>query len=328
MHGKTVLVTGASGFLGGALARRLADEGAQVRAFARSAESAAYLQGHPNITPLNGDITDAQSVRRAVYGCTFVFHSAVSYGDLATQRAVNVEGTRIAAEESARAGVERFVHVSSIATYGYHVTGDITEATPLKSPRVDPYGITKIDAERMVERVDQQRGLAYSIIRPGMIYGERSGMWTRQLFQFAQRRPTPFIGRGLGSAHPIHVDDVVDLCLTLATRSAAYHQAFNCAPDPAPTWRDWLTLMQQLAGHRQWLPIPPLLVEIPAQIVAWVAPAGSRLKDAGSVVGYLRSTVTYKMDKARRLLGWQPQVDLATGVERSAGWLRESGLLS
>src|SRR5215213_6613464 len=96
--GKQVLVTGASGFLGGALALRLADEGAQVRALVRSPQKAAFLRDQPNVEIVQGDITDADSLRAAAEACAVVFHTAISYGNMALQRAVNVEGTRLVAQ--------------------------------------------------------------------------------------------------------------------------------------------------------------------------------------------------------------------------------------
>lgn len=325
----TVLVTGASGFLGGALARRLAADGAYVKAFARSAATAPILQNHERIEPVQGDITDPASLSAAVQGCDYVLHSAVAFTDIATQRVVNVEGTRHVMEAAAAANVKRVVHVSTIATYGYNRSGDITEDMPLQRARAEPYNITKIEAEAVVRAVGAERGVSYSIIRPAMIYGPRSGMWTARLFRLARRPILPFVGRGDGSAHPIYVDDVVDLCLVLATHPATDGEAFNCAPDPAPTWRDWLGRYQQMAGRKNnWLALPPALVMGLARGAAAIAPASSPIKDAPDFIQSSQQTFTFKMDKARDLLGWQPQVDLDRGMAHSADWLREVGLLT
>jgi nucleoside-diphosphate-sugar epimerase len=326
--GKTVLVTGASGFLGGALARRLADDGAQVKGFSRSAKQAEILRGQPNIEPINGDLADADSIHAAMRGCAYVFHAAVAYGKLAEQRAVNVEGTRHVAQAAHAAQVERLVHVSSIATYGMMVNGDITEDSPLMPNRAEPYNITKIEAENVVCAIGEQTGLSYSIIRPGTIYGPRSGMWTEKLYKFARRRPTPFVGDGSGHSHPIYVDDVVDLSILLATHPHADGEAFNCAPDPAPTWREWLSMYQQLAGHQSWLGVPKFLAAGVAKVIPLIVPAANELQDLPPALHFLLSDATFKMDKARDRLGWQPRVDLPTGMKHSADWLREIGLIA
>ena len=250
-----VLVTGATGFLGGALVLRLAVEGARVRALARSARKAEFLRER-GIEVFEGDVTDRTAMREAAQGCHVVFHVAASLGgSYAQQRAVNVEGTRNVALAAALANVERFVHVSSISAYGYNYRGDVTEEMAL-APGADPYAITKAEAEHVVREID----MPYTMIRPGMIYGPGAVNWTGNLFKVARLNPTPFVGNGLGSAFAIHVDDVVDLLVTSATHPAAVGQVFNCTPDPSPTWREYLGRYSLLAGHDNWLAIPPALI--------------------------------------------------------------------
>src|SRR5215207_5245192 len=123
LAGKTVLVTGATGFLGGVTARRLAQDGARVRALARSPERAKYLRDCENIELVYGDITQPETLQPIMDGVDTVFHTAVDYGSMERQRAVNVEGTRNLANAAADAGVRRLVHVSSIAVYGYALSG-------------------------------------------------------------------------------------------------------------------------------------------------------------------------------------------------------------
>lgn len=323
-----MLVTGATGFLGGALARRLAAEGAHVRALARRPGRDAYIRDVPGITIAPGDITQPLGLVEPMTGCDYVFHVAVSFGSADSQWAVNVEGTAHVARAAAAARVKRLVHVSSIASYGYSRTGDIHETDVLTPGRGDPYSQTKATSELMLRRVASETGLDYAIIRPGMIYGPRSGQWTALPFRIASIDPVIFIGNGSGSAQPIHVDDVVDLMVLLASHPAATQQAFNCTPDPSPTWREWLLLYAQLAGHQNWFGVPPALVNTSAGFVSSLAPQRSAAKDAAVVVRRLQSEMTFTMDKARDLLGWQPQVTLADGVVGCADWLRQEGLLN
>ena len=128
MAGQTALVTGATGFLGGALAYRLAAEGVQVRALARNPLRADYIKHVDQIDVVIGDITDAERMREVVQGCDLVFHlAAATSGPLDTQRQVNVEGTRSVARAAALAQVRRLVQVSSIAVYGFCYGDIITE---------------------------------------------------------------------------------------------------------------------------------------------------------------------------------------------------------
>ena len=326
---QTALVTGAPGFLGGALARRLADDGVQVKALARRPNRDRGIRDVPNIAIVMGDVTDADRMQEVVQGCDAVFHVAAALGGrMATQRRVNVEGTRNVMLAAARAKVGRAVFVSSIAVYGYGVAGRVTEETPL-APRRDPYNVTKAEAEAVVRQIGNERGLSYSIVRPGTIYGPGSGVWTRTLFKLAKRQPTLFIGDGSGSAHPIFVDDVVDLLVTTATHPAAAGEAFNCAPDPAPAWRAFLDGYGRLAGQMEprWLGIPVWAGWILAHGIEFMLRLRGEPKDAPDAVRFLTRRVTYSMEKARDLLGWTAAVDLESGIERCAPYLREKGLL-
>ncbi len=327
LSGKTVLVTGATGFLGGALTRRLACDGALVRALARRPEGDRFLRDMDGVELVQGDITDERRMRDVIQGCEFVFHTAaVPTGSFKTQHEINVGGTRNVMQAAAQAGVERVVHVSSVGPYGLGQRGDISEDIPL-GPIHAAYGITKAEAEDVVRTVACGQGLDYSIIRPGMPYGLGSKIWTAAMFRLARRKPTIFVGDGSGSIPAIHIDDVVDMMMVLAVHPAASRETFNCTPDPAPTWREFLGAYAALAGHDRWLAIPITPLRILAQLVAFVAPSNTRFKDLPLVIEFVTSYRRYRMDKARELLGWQPQIGLSEGIQSCVPYLREEGLL-
>ena len=216
-----IFVTGGTGFLGGALVKRLSDDGHRVRVLARDPARAGYIRDLPGVELIPGEMTEARSVTNALSGCDLVFHvAAATNGSQALQRHTNVEGTRCVVEAAAAAGVTRFVHVSTVAVYGYAKSVIIRESAPM-TPGNEPYIPPKAAAERLVQEIAVAHGMPYSIIRPAMIYGPRSGMWTEKVFRLAALRPTPFIGDGSGSAYPIYVDDVVDLMCVLGTHPAA-----------------------------------------------------------------------------------------------------------
>lgn len=328
LFGKTVLVTGATGFLGGALARRLTGDGALVRALARHPERDRSLQELEGVEIVQGDVTDANRMREVIQGCEFVFHAAgVSDGSLEAQRRVNVGGTRNVVQAAAEAGVERVVHTSTAGAYGFARRGEISEELPLE-PGHAAYGISKAEAEAVVRKVAREQGLDYSIIRPGMIYGPGSRVWTEAMFRIARRKPTVFVGDGSGSIPAIYINDVVDLMTVLAVHPAAARETFNCTPDPSPTWREFLGAYAALAGHDRWLAIPISPLGIAARLVAAFAPSDSRFKDLPQVIEFFTSYCRYRMDKARGLLGWQPKVGLSDGIESCAPYLREKGLLA
>lgn len=324
--GRTVLVTGGTGFLGSALVKRLHAEGAAVRVLARSPQKAQKIADYcAQIT--EGDLCDPVAVAQAMTGCEFVFHvAAATTGNLARQQEANVTGTRTVMNAAANAHVQRVVHVSSISVYGNNYPGDVTEDMR-PTPGADPYARTKLEAETIVRDAGSHRGTSYSIIRPGMIYGPRSSLWTGQLFQLAKRNPLPFPGDGSGHTHPIFVEDVVDLMMLQAVHPAAEHQTFNCSADPAPTWREFLQGYSRLSGHQNWLALPLLPFHVFAGLALLAAPRDSIVRDLPDLLRLLLSHTTYKTTKARELLGWSPHVSLEDGIARCEPWLREKGLL-
>ncbi|NDJ78346.1 MAG: NAD-dependent epimerase/dehydratase family protein, partial [Chloroflexi bacterium] len=181
LAGQTVLVTGATGFVGGALTLQLARDGVRVRALARSPEKGAFLRqsDHAHLIEIVlGDVTDADRMHEVAAGCAVVFHVAAALrGPYADQRRVNVDGTRHVVQAAADGGARRIVHISSVAVYGYGHRADVCEDTPPR-PVHDPYVRSKREGERVVRDVGAERGLSYCILRPGAIYGPRSGFWT------------------------------------------------------------------------------------------------------------------------------------------------------
>jgi nucleoside-diphosphate-sugar epimerase len=257
-------------------------------------------------------------------GAEIVIHTAVSYGKYAQQQQTNVEGTAALARASHEAGVSRFVHISSLAAYGYGHTAPISEDTA-PTPSNEPYALTKRAGERAMQSVEN---LSWAIVRPGAIYGQNSNLWTKTMFKLANRRPFVFLGNGRGRVPLVHVDDVVDLCLVVAQHPHAHQQAFHIAHPTIVTWRDFLTGYARLAGKElRWLGLPVTPVSAFTWLAKQIAPKPSNAAALHELLGYLQTTPIYDLKKSKELLGWQPQVDLATGMARCIPYLRSLGLL-
>jgi dihydroflavonol-4-reductase len=220
-----VFLTGATGFVGSAVAGKLAAEGFEVRALGRPGSPRAHLDGL-RVEFVEGDMRDAESVRRGMAGARYVFHVAADYRLWARDRSEivtnNVEGTRIIMTEARRAGVERVVYTSSVATLGWPRDGAPgTEDIPLTEQQgIGAYKRSKIAAERLVEAMIADDGLPAVIVNPSTPIGPRDVKPTptgRIIVEAASGRIPGFVDTGLNL---VHVDDVADGHLTALRRGA------------------------------------------------------------------------------------------------------------
>ena len=208
-----VLITGASGFVGSAVARKLIEAGFSVRALVRRTSPRAHLEGL-GLEFYEGDLRDRNSIDRAVAGMRYVFHVAADYRlwarDPSEIFASNVEGTRILMEAAMRAGVERVVYTSSVATIALRPDGTAAdESIPLREDQgIGAYKRSKIAAERLVEAMVAERGLAAVIVNPSTPIGPcdvRPTPTGRIIVEAARGRIPAFVDTGLNL---VHVDDV------------------------------------------------------------------------------------------------------------------------
>src|SRR5208283_1632022 len=205
-----VLVTGASGFVGSAIAEALRAAGSSVRVLVRPSSP------RRNISPLDavyeGDITDRTSLAAALKGVRFVFHAAADYRlwarDLEDLARNNVEGTRLIMEEALRAGVERIVYTSSVATLKLTDGRLATESCPLsENEAIGAYKRSKVTAERLVEAMARRDRLPAVIVNPSTPIGPRDVKPTptgRVIVEAASGRVPAFVDTGLNL---VHVDD-------------------------------------------------------------------------------------------------------------------------
>lgn len=320
---KRVLVTGATGFIGGYTARRLHQEGAQVFALERTSGKGNELR-KAGITVIEGDITDFDHMAEIIsQDINVVMHIAawLSGDNRKDAHQVNVTATQKLAEFSAQADVARFVYTSSIAVYGPHGDADVTENTPLKLYG-DPYGDSKILSERVLHEVSGKTGSKYAIVRPGMVYGPGSRGWTARIAKWAKAGRLPFPDNGAATAYPIYIDNLVDLLLLCAEHNAAVGQTYNGVDDGPVTLADFMGAYMQMVPTTRALRFPCWMYQLAGRVInpfttrnyIYIA---SQLCSHGQVLN----------DKAKRELGWEPVVSLNEGLKRSELWLREEGIL-
>ncbi len=319
---RKAFVTGANGFIGSALCRRLLRDGVAVRAMCRSPRKGQAL-ADAGAEVVGGDVQNPLVVRHAVEGCDVVFHvAAIGNGSAAHQYNVNVQGTRNVVYAAHKGGAERYVHVSSIAVYGLDIDGPIDETHPQHPSRDYFYSQTKAQGEAAAWAYSKRSGLPVVTVRPAFVYGPGSATWARQMYELCRRFPVPLFDGGRGNAHPIYVEDVVDLLVTAATHPAAPGSAFHAAPDPAPTWRDYLGYYARMAGNTSSLNIPVDWVKPFGAAANWLTRLSGSPTDVSGMLGYMARRVTFRMNRAREILDWQPHVGLDEGMALTERWLK------
>ena len=325
------LLTGATGFVGSAVARALIHAGFSVRALVRPGSPRFHLGGL-DLEFVDGDLRDADSVARAAEGAQYVFHVAADYRLWARDPrdifAANLDGTRNVMQAALRTGVERVVYTSSVATLGLRPDGaPADESNPLSEAQgIGAYKRSKIAAERLVETMIARDGLPAIIVNPSTPIGPRDVKPTptgRIVVEAACGRIPGFVDTGLNL---VHVDDVADGHVAALERGNVGERYILGGANV--TFADMLADIARLAGRK-----PPRL-RIPRAAVMPVAYAAEMLaritgREPFATVDGVRMA-KYRMfftaAKAERELGYRPRPYIA-GLEDAIGWFRHNGYL-
>lgn len=326
-----ILVTGATGFLGGAVARRLAADGQHVVATGRRVEAGAALEAS-GIRFVAADVADAAAIRALVAGSDAVVHCAAlaaPWGPYAAFHRANVGGTAAVAEACLARGA-RLVHVSTPSIY-FHLDDrvDVREGDALPLVPVNPYAATKLLAEAVVQAL-VRAGLDAVVLRPRAIYGEGDRTVFPRLVRALTARRLPVVGDGLNVSSLSYVGNVVDAITTCLGAPAPFvGQAYNVADaKPVVLWRTIGTLCRRLGlpAPTRHVPVGRLL-----RVAGWVEAFHRRFRPGVEPtltrygVAVLGRSQTISTEAIRRDLGWAPRVGADEGMERFAAWWEREG---
>jgi dihydroflavonol-4-reductase len=330
-HKAKILVTGASGFVGSAVARKLIEAGFSVRALVRSSSPRAHLAGL-DLEFFEGDLRDRKSLDRAVAGMRYLFHVAADYRLWARNPseiyASNVDGTRNLMQASIDAGVERVVYTSSVATIAVQSDGTASnETTPLREDQgIGMYKRSKIAAERLVEAMVAERGLPAVIVNPSTPIGPYDVKPTptgRIIVEAARGRIPAFIDTGLNL---VHVDDVADGHLAALHKGKIGERYILGGQDVL--FSQMLQDIAGLVGRRGARIRLPWRALMP---VAYVAEAVANLtgREPFATMDGVRMAkyrMFFESTKAARELGYHSR-PYTEGINDAVRWFREVGYL-
>jgi nucleoside-diphosphate-sugar epimerase len=309
-----VFITGASGFIGTALARRYAADGWEVRGVDRAADPARGV--------VAGDVAEPGLWQDHVRGCELVVHTAAVVSMRVTGRAaverVNVGGAHRVLAAAERAGAARLVHLSTVVVFGPDFPDGVDERAPVRITGL-PYGDTKVAAEQLLLQAHAEGRVPVTIVRPADVYGPGSRAWAVIPYELIARRRFVLPAGGRGVFSPVYVDDLVDGVVRAGTAGAAAGQVLTLSGGVGVPNREFFAPYAALAGRR--------LLTAPAPVAFAVARARRHLPGDPDVnahaVAYLLRRGTYGIAKAGALLDWRPATPVAEGLARTVAWLRD-----
>jgi nucleoside-diphosphate-sugar epimerase len=325
-----VLVTGATGFTGGHLARALAARGETVSALVRRDSPVASALAQAGVTVVMGDLRDRQALAAASGGADVVYHIAAIYrqaglGD-EIYRAVNTTAVNDVIEAAARGGARRVVHCSTVGVHGDVEHPPANEDAPLKPG--DVYQVTKLEGEQRAREAGARLGIEVTIARPTGIYGPGDRRLLK-LFRGVARRRWVTLGDGEIYYHLTFIDDLVEGFRLCGTHPAAANRTYILAGGEVTTLNALVALVAEAAGvpvPTRHLPVWPFWMA-GAVCEAICAPMGIEPPIFRRRVDFFTKSRAFDITRARTEIGFAPRVGLREGIRRALDWYRTEGWL-
>ncbi len=328
--GSRVLVTGATGYTGIALVKRLLEGGAKVRAIARSSSNLEPFE-NLDVEWIRGEIFDKEVIGRAMVDIQYVFHVAAAFREAKSTEKdywnVHVGSTQLLCSEALQQlDFKRFVHVSTMGVHGHIANPPGDENSPFAPG--DGYQRTKAEADKWITEFGPENNLPFTIIRPCAIYGPGERRLLK-LFKMANKKYFPILGKGKCWYHLVHVEDLVGAMLLAAVEEKALGEAFIVGAREAIRLEDMAAIIARVYDNRLRvirLPIGPFLLM--GDICEFIC---KPLKIEPPI--YRRRVAFYSKDrnfstrKMQEVLGYQPLYENEDGIIESAKWYRDNGWL-
>jgi nucleoside-diphosphate-sugar epimerase len=325
-----VLITGATGLLGGHLIKELQQRGEDIRALVLPVENADNLEKQ-DVKVVRGDITDASTLKPAVQDVELIFHLAGMMGvwrPIFDYRLVNVTGSENLYKAAQKAGVRRYVHTSSHTVYGLGYGRFLTEKDALR-PDPDPYSLSKAEGDRLMRRLMLNSEVETVILRPGTFFGPGDRLHFGRMAQKMKDDKGVIIGRGDNALPFCYVTDVVQGFMLAAYHENAPGNVYNISNDrPLTQLEMFNAIADAVDGVRPTRHLPYLPIYYGSIVAEKVVARVTRTKPIVTQLGAMMfgSDNKHSVEKARRELGYEPKVDLRTGIIMAAEWFNAGGM--
>jgi nucleoside-diphosphate-sugar epimerase/pimeloyl-ACP methyl ester carboxylesterase len=328
---ETVLVTGASGFLGSHLVRRLHREGFRVTAFVRNVEKtqSMFEDLGDEIEYRQGSLDDLESMEAGLAGIDAVVHTAGFVSDWASYedfRKVNVQGTKYLLVAAHAQGVKHFIHTSSLGVFGDTDQDQIDENNRYVLSS-DAYSNSKIYAEIFVRRYCQENGIAFTIFRPGFIYGEGDNNFFPRLIENLEAGKAKYIGSTENIVNTVYVGNIEELVVTIVGNAAAVGETYNVSDPHSTTIRELYDTVCEGLDLPKPTAVIPKPVSLGAATVIETLAKALGVQDAPPLtrkkVTFVARSRSVNAKKAYSLIGREP-FSFQQGIRRTLEHIRNA----
>lgn len=323
-------VTGGTGFTGAALVRRLLADGHEVVVLDNQPGLLVDRLREQGADVTIGSVTDKALVEKLTRGTEVVFHCAAAFRETGAPdslyKSVNVEGTRNAIEAAIAAGVRKFIYCSTQGVHGHieHPPGD--ESSPIAP--ADYYQQTKYEGEQVVREYDG-RGPEWIVLRPTAIYGPGDPERFQMIFKRVRKGTFPMFGSGQTYYHPVYIDNLVDAFVLAMAPGKGAGEAYIIGDAEFFPIEDLVRHVARALDVEVRIPhypIGPLIVA--GHLCERVCkPFGINPPVFPRRVDWFRQVRAFRIDKARRDLGYDPRVGIDEGLRRTGAWYIENGYI-
>lgn len=329
------LITGATGLLGSHIIENIIEQGQPVRALVRANSDTRVLDSW-GVEKALGDVTDPASLVEAMKGVETVYHAAAAVGDWGNWEKyfvpVSIGGTENMIEAASKAGVKRFLHVSSISSYG-HPNGKgmvLDETAPLgvNLHKWSYYSRAKVEAEKLIWAAHEKGDIQATVVKPSWLYGPRDRASMPRLIKAIRAGKGKLIGDGSNMLNLTYAGNEAQGCILAATNEKAVGEIYNLSSDGAITQSEYFNKIAECIG------VKPVTWKVPYSVAYNVA----FLKELfGHIVGkktpplitrysvwLIGRECFFSEEKARRELGWKATVSYDEGIQRAVKWCVEN----
>ena len=324
-----ICVTGGCGFTGAALTQRLLDDGHEVSVIDKQPGLIDDKLKQKGAQIIHASITDRAEVAKAVDDCEVVQHLAAAFREIGVPDQlyydVNVEGTIIVIEEAIKAGVQKMVYCSTQGVHGHIESPPGDESCPIAP--ADYYQQTKYEGEVALQEYAGK--IEYTILRPTEIYGPGDPGRFVMMYRRAKKGTFPMFGRGATYYHPVYIDNLVDALVIAQSPGIGVGEAYIIGDEEFFAIEDLVKRVGKSINIDVSVPHFPILPLIIAGHICekLCKPFGINPPIFPRRVDWFRQVRSFKIDKAKKELGYQPKIGIEEGLKRTGKWYIENGYI-